>query len=90
MIFRILAFAALLFALIFLPWWAAVLLGIIFSFRFDLYIELLFLGVALDALYGPVSGGFRGHYFLAAALFVLVLSSYLRPRMIFYRNRLSQ
>jgi len=58
------------------PWWIAVLLAIVALWYFD-YLEIIFLGAIIDALYG--------HYWFTIATFLLfVLSVYIKPRLAFY------
>ena len=49
--FRLLADMLLVLALFWLPWWVPFILAVVFSFFFEDYIELIFIGMAIDALY---------------------------------------
>lgn len=73
---RIIAGAAVLGVFLLFPGWAAFLCGVVLAFVFPLYVELFFVGLALDMIESapvPSLGNFE-HFFLASSLAVLALA----------------
>ena len=80
---RILADIILAGSVLFLPWWASLLIGSAFFFAFDFYYELLIAGLLADLLYGaPISkfGGFTAVSAVGVLLVCVPLFS-VRKRM---------
>ena len=47
--------------LFFAPWWATLALGIVGTIFFSWYIEIIFLGVLYDVLFGGITGTWYYH-----------------------------
>jgi hypothetical protein len=60
------------------PWWFVVICAFVLLWFTD-YIEIIFLGAILDALYGRI-------LFVILGYAVFVISLYLKPRLSFYRR----
>lgn len=58
------------------PWWCVVILTTLALLYFDWYIEALFIGFVLDALYGI--GGFHNYRFLTYATIGVVTLLYVK------------
>jgi hypothetical protein len=83
-LFRILADAALVLSVLFLPWWATLVLVLVSFFLFESYgYELVAAGVAMDLLYGVPQVRFAGITLVAtlSSLLLLALLVSMRRRM---------
>ena len=56
----------------FAPWWATLVFGIIGVIAFSWYIEIIFLGVWYDAVFGGVTGAWYYH-FIHTTIFLIPL-----------------
>lgn len=69
-----------------LPWWALLILFVLFLFYFDSFYEVLFAGLFFDSLYAVPNGRFHSFPFIltvsAGVLFVAVFL--LKKRLKFY------
>jgi hypothetical protein len=74
----------LVFALFFLPWWATLVLGVVFTFYLAFFPEVLLLGLLLDVLYGQ--GGHEIAFGYPITIFVsiiFVFSFWAKERLMF-------
>lgn len=83
---RILAAFIMIGSIIWGYWWLTAALAIVFLFVFPSYYEILFWGVAYDALYGSALPQFWnfGYVWSAAAILLFLLSLYLRKLLLAY------
>ncbi|MDP3996728.1 MAG: hypothetical protein Q8P86_03490 [bacterium] len=84
---RVTADIIFFFFILFAPWWASVIFGLVCLFIFERYYEILVAGLALDVLYGvgaSKNGGFPV-IFTVSASFAFVASLYLKERIKFYK-----
>ncbi|HAT68525.1 MAG: hypothetical protein A2481_02270 [Candidatus Yonathbacteria bacterium RIFOXYC2_FULL_47_9] len=74
MLWRISFTVLLLSAVLYAPWWLALLLALWGAFYFSRYYEIILLGVLTDLLYGTSGGMLIGYgmegFLLGAAIFV--------------------
>lgn len=68
-----------------LPWWAAIVFAVAGAFYFNYFIEIIFVGIIIDSLYGSGVGSFGVHYAftLISSILLLVISN-LKTRLIMY------
>lgn len=85
---RLVADLIVFFSLLYMPWWATLILAILCLFMFEHYFEILIVGVALDSLYNTAWHGYTNVQFILSAicLIVYVISFPLKRRLTLYRN----
>jgi len=55
---RVVASAGVFVSFLFLPWWVALLLGVLGTFYFSRYYEIIILGIFIDVIYGAPEPSF--------------------------------
>ncbi len=80
---RIIFHIALIFSLLYLPWWAGAIVLIAACFLVERFYEALMYGILVDALYGT-SYGIHGFAYTASlfALVVFLFSAFIRERLV--------
>jgi hypothetical protein len=84
--FRIIAALVMVASLLWGYWWLTWSLAIVFLFVFPSYYEILFWGIAYDALYGlpiPQFNNFQ-YVFSCASIALFLISIYLRKLLLAY------
>ncbi len=67
-----------------LPWWFSFILGILFLFLFEFYIEAVLFAWMMDTLYSNQSW-FLGAYLLTMSMVaIFVLAEFLKKRIVYY------
>ena len=84
--FRIGANILLFVSIVLLPWWVALILGVIFLFTFSSFYEIILWALLGDLLYGTNIVSFYGvNIFLSlGALFLFVVSKIAKDHIRFY------
>lgn len=76
MVKRIIFDSILILALLFVPWWVVLVLGITATFYFTSYYEFIALGVVFDLLYSTIQGASFGYgmlgFIVSVTLFLLI------------------
>jgi hypothetical protein len=79
---RVGAGVVLFLALLFLPWWLAVLVGCVFLFNFPLYLEFVLAFFILSPMYFDVSGHAAVYAFIPVfAVAMLLMVEFLKTRL---------
>ena len=86
MLIRILATLVLLFSVLFLPFWVAVILALAGMVYFSVYWEAALLFLVSDALYGVPEARFFGFVFVSfvLALSLLAAAEIIKKKLKFY------
>ena len=87
MLIRILASLALLFSILYLPFWVSVILALAGMIYFSVYWEAAALFLILDALTGVPEARFFGFTFVAFALSLVLLAAaeIIKRKLKFYK-----
>ncbi len=75
---RILSDIFLFLAILVLPWWFALILGLAFFFNFNNYIELVIAGLIFDSLYGMTNSDAKPIWFIIFAILYIILNIFRR------------
>jgi len=86
MALRILAFFALLFSILFMPFWISVVLALLAMAYFSMFLEAVFLFLLSDLLYGVGENRLFGIVLISffASVLLLVLVELLKKKLKFY------
>lgn len=64
------------------PWWVVLILGVIGVILFPWYLEIIFLGVLFDVLYGGIAISWYRHLIHTAIFTVpLLVAEYIKPKL---------
>lgn len=79
-------YSIIVFSLVFLtPWWVSIIFAIAGAFYFKLFIELIFVGMFIDSIYGNILFDDKIAFMFTLATSVLLgFISFLKDRMIGY------
>ena len=84
---RIIVDLFIFFSIFLLPWWVSLLLALSASFYFSHFIEIIFIGGTLDALYGSGFSSFEFPYFFLLGTIVIFYGvQSLKKRLIMYED----
>ncbi len=83
---RIASDTAILFLVLFFPWWVACFFCFLGAAFFENFYEAFFFGLLLDALYGTEAINFHGFrlFFATAALFFIFFSVTVKQKVRFF------
>ncbi len=83
---RIAGDLAILFSVLFLPWWAVCTFCFLGAVLYTNFYEAFFFGLLLDAMYGTEAINFHGFrlFFATAALFFIFFSTTVKQKVRFF------
>jgi len=85
MVARIISTVCILIGLFIFPWWVSALVALAALFYFPRYIEVVFIAVVIDGLYGHVAAlSFLPYIATVIALVFYILVQHVRSRLIMY------